>query len=471
MKYAALILTLCTLVANGQVSQDFDSGSRNAERANCWQFWGTQISGSSKISGSHSARTDKLENNSVKQVISPWISFNGTGNLTFSHKLDNGTSSNKQLQVVRIDDQGNQTTIYTYDYANGGSTQSEVLAVNFSGVYQIAWNFSGDGGNYRGILDNIVLPGTNAADPSNNPSSLGNCAAIQQIVDADGDGVADADDEYPNDPSLAYNVYYPGDANTYGTLAFEDLWPAKGDYDFNDLVVDYQLKMPTSATGTLTQIQVNVRVRAMSGFHKGFALQIIGLDGSNVASVSGNQIAGGSGLSFAANGLEASQTFPTVVLFSNTNDLLTWPGGASYFNTDPQDAPGTPVSFTTTVSLTNGINVLTFMSTSALNPFMFAATDRSKEVHLPGAPPTDLANPLLFGTVDDDTNPGAQKFYKTANNLPWALNLPVQFDHPVEKADMLDAYLRFAQWAQSGGTTASDWYVDQPSNRDDTKVY
>jgi LruC domain-containing protein len=29
---------------------------------------------------------------------------------------------------------------------------------------------------------------------------------------------------------------------SYGTLAFEDLWPSTGDYDFNDQVVDYDLK-------------------------------------------------------------------------------------------------------------------------------------------------------------------------------------------------------------------------------------
>jgi LruC domain-containing protein len=28
-----------------------------------------------------------------------------------------------------------------------------------------------------------------------------------------------------------------------GTLAFEDLWPSTGDYDFNDLVVDYDFKI------------------------------------------------------------------------------------------------------------------------------------------------------------------------------------------------------------------------------------
>lgn len=48
--------------------------------------------------------------------------------------------------------------------------------------------------------------------------------------DADADGVADADDEYPNDVNKAFNNRYP--SASYATLMFEDLWPGKGDYDF-----------------------------------------------------------------------------------------------------------------------------------------------------------------------------------------------------------------------------------------------
>ena len=35
-------------------------------------------------------------------------------------------------------------------------------------------------------------------------------------------------------PARAFDVYTPG-KGTYGSLSFEDNWPAKGDYDMNDL--------------------------------------------------------------------------------------------------------------------------------------------------------------------------------------------------------------------------------------------
>ena len=38
------------------------------------------------------------------------------------------------------------------------------------------------------------------------------------------------------DKNKSFNSFFPVQGKT-GTLAFEDLWPAKGDYDFNDLVI------------------------------------------------------------------------------------------------------------------------------------------------------------------------------------------------------------------------------------------
>jgi hypothetical protein len=40
-----------------------------------------------------------------------------------------------------------------------------------------------------------------------------------------------------------YNCHTNTTSFIYGTLAYEDLWPSKGDYDFNDLVVDYDFNI------------------------------------------------------------------------------------------------------------------------------------------------------------------------------------------------------------------------------------
>ncbi len=69
-----------------------------------------------------------------------------------------------------------------------------------------------------------------------NPEGIG---GTPPPVDTDGDGIANTLDMYPNDATRAFDNYYPS-KTVFGTLAFEDLWPGKGDYDMNDLVVDYQ---------------------------------------------------------------------------------------------------------------------------------------------------------------------------------------------------------------------------------------
>ena len=54
-------------------------------------------------------------------------------------------------------------------------------------------------------------------------------------------------------------------------------------------------------------------------------------------------------------------------------------------------------------------------------------------------------------TVVDDSNPAQNRYYKSPDNLPWALEVSSRFEYPKEKTDILDAYLDFANWAQSSG--------------------
>ena len=63
------------------------------------------------------------------------------------------------------------------------------------------------------------------------------------------------------------------------------------------------------------------------------------------------------------------------------------------------------------------------------------------------------------------------RYYKTSNNLPWALNIPVDFDYPWEKACVIDAYTYFAAWAQSDGLLHADWYKNLPGYRNSAYIW
>ena len=94
------------------------------------------------------------------------------------------------------------------------------------------------------------------------------------------------------------------------------------------------------------------------------------------------------------------------------------------------------------------------------NPFLFRTGYRGLEVHLVDKPPTDLADPYLFGLEDDDSVYSFDRFYRTQNNLPWALDIPNDWEYPFEGADILSAYPNMAPWALNNGQSNPDWYID-----------
>ena len=62
-------------------------------------------------------------------------------------------------------------------------------------------------------------------------------------------------------------------------------------------------------------------------------------------------------------------------------------------------------------------------------------------------------------------------YYKTGNNLPWAIEIPVSFDYPYEKVDILQTHLKFGEWATAGGESFQDWYLDKAGYRNESNIY
>ena len=114
--------------------------------------------------------------------------------------------------------------------------------------------------------------------------------------------------------------------------------------------------------------------------------------------------------------------------------------------------------------------LLSEIVSACFNPFIFTQRGRGAEIHLPGQEPTDLANPLLFGT-DDDVTDGVSTFYKTSNGMPWAMNFPESFDYPFEQKRITETYLHFRTWAESGGDRRAAWYLDRTGFRNTTHIY
>lgn len=261
------------------------------------------------------------------------------------------------------------------------------------------------------------------------------------ILDSDRDGVADDLDEYPADPTKAFNNYYPSKSQS-GTLAFEDQWPSKGDFDMNDIVVSYKYKVVTNATNNVVQITGDYTLFATGGgYGNGFGVQFPLLS-DQVADLSGGT-------------REDGQTKAVIIIFNSMRDEMT------EWNTVPGVTQSPVHNYSMTFKVLSGPNIRDIGLTS-YNPFIWnygLGYNRGREIHLPGHLPTDLADQSRYGTQDDASSPRDERYYVTARGLPYAIDIPTSpFNYPIEEKDITQAFLHFGDWAISGGTTYTDWY-------------
>ena len=284
-------------------------------------------------------------------------------------------------------------------------------------------------------------------------------------VDTDGDGVPDNEDAAPNDASYAYVQYAPS-ASAFGSLAFEDSYPLQGDYDLNDMVIDYQFEIRTNGSNKMTSLRPKFVLRAMGASYKnGFGFELpVSFD--KISSVTGSNLKEGL-VKVNSNGTEARQTNAVIMAFDNGFNIMKASYGL-FVNTDmtkPTVKPDTikmVINFGTPVAVAD-------LGTAPYNPFIFTNQNRGSEVHLAGYKPTSLANLSLFGKGDDDSGKG--KYYQTKKNLPWAILLPSSFSYPIERAPVNKAYINFNQWAESKGASSTDWYKPVPANINKDKIF
>ncbi len=90
-------------------------------------------------------------------------------------------------------------------------------------------------------------------------------AAPTLAADADNDGVDNTLDTFPCRADLSSITFVPGE-NQFSLLAMEDQWPSQGDYDFNDLVLAYNVEIYKNAQGLVKRLRVTYQPRAMGAF-------------------------------------------------------------------------------------------------------------------------------------------------------------------------------------------------------------
>lgn len=306
----------------------------------------------------------------------------------------------------------NPVSLQTIDFSNGNDVISTIVPQNATVVtalfnlYDNAW------------IDNTFL--------SNPPA----------VSDSDNDGAADDVDDFPNDPSRAYLSYYPSAGRQ--TIAFEDMWPRKGDYDFNDMVVSLDAELSKDADGNWVSAEYTIALDAFGGgIESGLALRLVDASKNTMSNIISSVNGDASLDPNVTNGL---------IIFSDPDQVRS----EYYTNTEAGliSDPDT-LRFTINFSANNGGSFIPDF-------YIFHRENRGREIHLVGFSGTAEADPSLFNTEDD-----VNGTYKTASGLPWAMDLILDgenFQHPYEKTDMITAYPQFSTWAASGGNSNVDWY-------------
>ena len=274
--------------------------------------------------------------------------------------------------------------------------------------------------------------------------------------DTDNDGIIDQLDDHPEDSTKAFNTYTPSKLG-WGSLGFEDLWPSKGDFDFNDLVVNYRFTAIANTANEVVELECkfivkNIGASLSNGF--GFELPI---SQDLIASVTGFNHTEGI-LQLNPNGTEANQSKAVIIVFDNAYENGNWGECA---------APGDEMTIRITFNNPVDQNLL---GNAPFNPFIFVDRVRGHEIHMADYTPTDLADTSIFGTLDDRTDANSSIYYKDELNHPWAINIIHNFRVPRERAKVYNAYKRFKDWAQSRGSNFKDWYKDNSGYRNTTHL-
>jgi LruC domain-containing protein len=282
-------------------------------------------------------------------------------------------------------------------------------------------------------------------------------------IDTDNDGIIDAQDDFPNDPEAAHAQYTPSDIG-WGSLSFEDLWPSRGDYDFNDLVVNYRFTQVANANNEVVRLEGRFRVKAIgASFRNGFGFKL-DIDPNLIAGVTGYNHTDNI-ITLDAKGLEAGHSSgSTIIVFDDAFDNIPAPSSGIFINTERNSPIVTGEMIEVIINFTNPVDPA-LMGSAPFNPFIFINGDRGRELHLADKPSTDLANTSYFNTGHDDSDPANNRYYRTENNLPWGINIIHEFRYPVEKVPINSAYNFFNDWALSSGSSYSDWYKDNSGYR------
>lgn len=210
---------------------------------------------------------------------------------------------------------------------------------------------------------------------------------------------------------------------TSGTLAFEDIWPNGGDYDMNDVVIEYERKVSFNKDNFVTKIEdIFTPVHDGALFSNAFAYQIDSDQFGKISSTEEIQT--------------EIKTF-SIIVFDNVKNAQN-------------------KSRTITRDFSSGQR-FSKKDLKVYNPYIIVkynpGQENRTEVHLPKFEPTSMVDPALIGSGNDTY------YVDREGRYPFAIDLPVLGFSVVTETHRIDSeYPDFSKWADTQGQKYKDWY-------------
>lgn len=235
-----------------------------------------------------------------------------------------------------------------------------------------------------------------------------------------------------------------------GIYAYEDLWPAAGDYDMSDVLVRYVYEEE------FFQNKIYSESFTFKTF-RNYAVLTSGLAAKIVYTTKPESV-----ICYRRN--PGEEEFTETSFVYEADDMV-------YVMTDNVE---TEVNTEYRVKFVYNDDAPVEEGAYLVQPFIFRDTGagRRLEVHIAKEKPTSRADMSLFGTVDDASDPskgvyyiryarqGGQDLYPFAFFLSGAseVDLAPMLDRANEGVDIIKLYPDYVNWVVSGGQTHTDWY-------------
>ena len=236
---------------------------------------------------------------------------------------------------------------------------------------------------------------------------------------------------------------------TEGVYAFEDLWPAQGDYDMNDVVVDFKHEREMTRNNTNENFKTIYQTFYLTTYQ--------------------NYVTLVSGLALKLNTKKKPTSIVMKKIASGSDDEETVTfendGSIYYLTNDVKAELGT--TYILELFYKDGVGKDDLAS---VEPFIFRkeVNDQEWEVHIPYEVPTAKMDFSYFGKGDDASKVNDNIFFVRSGNYPFAfylagVNIDAFKDTILLRANeskMIDKlYPDFLDWSLSKGTEKPQWYL------------